>query len=365
MVRNTRTRLGAAFAVAALLLTACGGSSGGDGTTAKAATSDTSNKCDKKLAIVVANVSLNFAREMADGASAAAKDDGCANFKVAGPATTDGPQEVQIFQNTLVTSPDGVVLENLAPDLFVRTSAQAIAKGTPIIALDTIGLPGSNVTTYVGNDNYDLGVTLAKEALKRLGDNPTGTIVLGVPNPGVPVLDSRAKGIQDTFAKEAPNVKVKGPYETFSDPGKSYNAWSSQVRANPKALAFLGVGDADSYSLARLKKQNGGKYLTAGFDLDDQTMQAVKDGINFVTISPEHYLKGYVAQEMMDNAVLSGQKAQEGWIRVPGLVVDSSNIDAIITRQASQEGRHDQIAPQAQDIVKNIDKYTQPYGDAR
>jgi ribose transport system substrate-binding protein len=363
MVRNQRTGLSAAFAVAALLLTACGGSSGG-GTTANGGTSNAAKKCDKKLAIVVANVSLNFAREMADGASAAAKDAGCA-LKVAGPATTDGPQEVQIFQNTLVTSPDGVVLENLAPDLFVRTSAQAIGKGTPVIALDTIGLPGSNITTYVGNDNYDLGVTLAKETLKRLGSDPSGTIVLGVPNPGVPVLDSRAKGIQDTFKSEAPNVKIKGPYETFSDPGKSYNAWSSQVRANPKALAFLGVGDADSYSLARLKKQNGGKYLTAGFDLDNQTMQAVKDGINFCTISPEHYLKGYVSEEMMVNAVLSGKKPQEGWIKVPGLVVDSSNIDEIITRQASQQGRHDAVAPQAQDIVKNIAKYTEPYGDAR
>jgi ABC-type sugar transport system substrate-binding protein len=362
MVRHTRTRTCAVLGAAALLLTACGGSSGVSDGSKPSGSSDGETK---KIGFVVANVSLNFAREMADGGTAAAKDVGGVDLKVAGPATTDGPQEVQIFQNTLVTSPDGIVLENLAPDLFVRASAQAIAKGTPVVALDTIGLPGSNITTYVGNDNYDLGATLAKEALKRLGASPSGTIVLGVPNPGVPVLDSRAKGIKDTFAAQAPNVKIKGPYETFSDPGKSYNAWSSLVRANKGALAFLGVGDADSYSLARIKKRDGGKYLTAGFDLDDQTLQAVKDGINFCTISPEHFLKGYVALDLLANAVKTGKDVPKGWIKVPGLIVDSNNIDTIITRQASQTARHDQIAPEAKKIVDDIGSYTEPYGDAR
>ena len=336
---------------ATLSVAACGGGGAGGG--------------DKKLGFVVANVSLNFAREMADGGTAASKAAGEVDLKVAGPATTDGPQEVQIFQNTLVTSPDGVVLENLAPDLFTRAAKRAIDNGTPVVALDTIGLPGSGITTYVGNDNYDLGATLAKEALKRLGPDPKGTIVLGVPNPGVPVLDSRAKGNKDTFAAQAPGITVRGPYETFSDPGKSYNAWSSLVRSNPQAVAFLGVGDADSYSLARLKRQNGGHYLTAGFDLDDQTLQAVKDGTNFVTISPEHFLKGYVALRLLADAVKAGKDVPKGWIDVPGLVVDASNIDAIITRQGSDQARADQIGPQAAEIVKNVASYTKPYDQAR
>jgi ribose transport system substrate-binding protein len=179
------------------------------------------------------------------------------------------------------------------------------------------------------------------------------------------VLDSRVQGLKDTFAKEAPGITTKGPFETFSDPGKSYNAWSSLVRANASAVAFLGVGDADSYSLARLKRQTGGKYLTAGFDLDDQTLKAVKDGTNFVAISPEHYLKGYVALALLADAVRTGKDVPKGWIRVPGLVVDSANIDTIITRQASQEGRKAQIAPEAKKIVDDIATYTRPYGDAR
>ena len=55
----------AAVLVAALPLAACGDDAGGGG-----------DGGTKKLGFVVANVSLNFAREMADGGTAAAADAG-------------------------------------------------------------------------------------------------------------------------------------------------------------------------------------------------------------------------------------------------------------------------------------------------
>jgi ABC-type sugar transport system substrate-binding protein len=319
----------------------------------------------KKMSFVVANISLNFALEMANGGKYAAEEAGGIDLKVVGPATTDGPQEVQMFQNTITTNRDGAVVENLAPDLFTRPYAQAVDKGIPIVALDTVPLDGSKVDLYVGNDNYELGTQLADEAIKRMPANATGTVVLGVPNPGVPVLESRAKGIKDRFAEKLPGITVKGPFQTFSDPGQSYNAWSSQVRANKNALAFLGVGDADSYSLARLKKETGGKWLSGGFDLDAKTLEAVKDGTNFVTISPEHYLKGYVAMRLLAEAVKDGKDLPKGWFYTPGLVVDSSNIDAIITRQANDAARRKGITDEAGKLFADPDAYLKPLKDAR
>jgi ribose transport system substrate-binding protein len=356
MSRHLRGTAALSLAVSALLAaSACGGSSSGSG----------SGGGTKRMVFAVANISLNFALEMANGGKYAADDLGGIDLKVTGPATTDGPQEVQLFQNAITTSKDGAVVENLAPDLFTRPYAQAVAKGIPIVALDTIALPGSNVELYVGNDNYALGVQLADETIKRLPADASGTIIIGVPNPGVPVLDSRAKGIKDTFAQKLPKITVKGPFQTFSDPGKSYNAWSSQVRANPKALAFLGVGDADSYSLARLKKEVSGKFLTAGFDLDAKTLEAVKDGTNFVTISPEHYLKGYVAMRLLGEAVKSGKPLPKGWFDEPGLTVDSSNIDQIIKRQQSDAERRAYYQGPIKEIFADTSKYFKAMSEAR
>lgn len=318
------------------------------------------------MGIAVANVSLNFAREMVLGAESAASHAGNVDFKAVGPPNTDGPAEVQAFQNLTATAKDGIVLENLDPPIFTRPAARAVDQGIPIVALDTSPTDGSKVTFYVGNDNYALGELMAKEALKRLGDDPKGEVAIGVPNPGTPVLDNRAKGIADTFRKEAPNVEIVGPFQTYSDPGQNYSAWSSQVNAHPKALAFLGVGDADSYNLAKIKKSENGTWLTAGFDVDPKTLDAVKDGSNFVTIDPQHFLKGYLSTAMLIESVRDKDgKLPDGWFLSPGGVVDSSDIDEIIARQKSAKAAYDWYKPTIDKLLGDQEANLKPLKDAR
>ncbi|TYB40040.1 sugar ABC transporter substrate-binding protein [Actinomadura chibensis] len=356
----TRPRGSVAAAVAVLLATALGAAACGDG----AGSGGKSGKL--KMGIAVANYSLNFAREMYEGATEASKQAGNIDFKVVGPPNTDGPAEQQLFQNLTVTHPDGIVLENLDPPIFTRPAAQAVQKGIPIVALDTAPTKGSKVDFYVGNDNYELGGQLAEATVKKLGADAKGTVVVGVPNPGTPVLDSRAKGIKDTFARLAPGIRVLGPFQTYSDPAQNYGAWQSQVNANPAALAFLGVGDADSYNLGRLKEQRKGKYLTAGFDVDPKTLEYIKKGTNFAGVDPEHYLKGYVATALMIKAVREKDgKLPKGWFKTPGLVMDSANIDEIIKRQQSVQNAFQWYKPQLDKLIATPDANIKPLGEAR
>ncbi|NEA99443.1 sugar ABC transporter substrate-binding protein [Streptomyces sp. SID13726] len=343
-------------ALGALLLVGAAGCGGGG-----------SGKGDKlSMGIAVANISLNFAHEMVLGAESAASHAGDVDFKAVGPPNTDGPAEVQLFQNLTTRAKDGIVLENLDPPIFTRPAAQAVDKGIPIVALDTSPTDGSKVGFYVGNDNYALGELMAKEALKRLGADPKGEVAIGVPNPGTPVLDNRAKGIADTFRKEAPGVKVVGPFQTYSDPGQNYSSWSAQVNAHPNALAFLGVGDADSYNLAKIKKAENGKWLTAGFDVDPKTLDAVKDGSNFVTIDPQHFLKGYLSTAILIESVREKDgKLPDGWFLSPGGVVDSSNIDEIIARQKSAKAAYDWYTPTIDKLLGDQGAQMKPLKDAR
>ncbi|MGW7609838.1 sugar ABC transporter substrate-binding protein [Streptomyces sp. NPDC054766] len=342
-------------ALALLAVAGCGGGSGSDGKNGRL-----------DMGIAVANISLNFAHEMVLGAESAASHQGNVNFKTVGPPNTDGPAEVQLFQNLTARAKDGIVLENLDPPIFTRPAARAVDQGIPIVALDTSPTDGSKVGFYVGNDNYGLGELMAKEALKRLGTDPRGQIVIGVPNPGTPVLDNRAKGIADTFRKQAPNVKILGPFQTYSDPGQNYSSWSAQVNAHPKALAFLGVGDADSYNLAKIKKAEHGSWLTAGFDVDPKTLDAVKDGSNFVTIDPQHFLKGYLSTSMLIEAVRDHKgKLLKGWFLSPGGVVDRSNIDEIIARQKTAKAAYDWYKPTIDKLLGDQKSRLRPLKDAR
>jgi ABC-type sugar transport system substrate-binding protein len=317
------------------------------------------------MGISVANISLNFAHEMVEGATSAAQHDGNIDFQAVGPPNTDGPAEEKLFSNLVRTATDGVVLENLDPPIFTRPAADAVEAGVPVVALDTAPTDGSKVGFYVGNDNYELGTMLADELLERLPAQPSGAVVVGVPNPGTPVLDSRAKGIADTLAATAPGITVLGPYQTYSDPNQNLAAWQALVHANPTALAFLGVGDADSYDLAKIKRDEHGQYLVAGADVDAKTLQEVKNGAAFVTVDPEHFLKGYLATALLIRSVRDGTPLPQGWLHMPGLVVDRTNIDAIIQRQTSPEAAYAYYKPEIDRILGDPQAVLQPLAEAR
>jgi ABC-type sugar transport system substrate-binding protein len=350
---NQRTRWQASLAatlVLGLALAACGNDAGSK---------------RLKMGIAVPNNSLNFAREMYQGATVAAEHAGNIDFKVVGPPNTDGPAEVQLFQNLAVTHDDGIVLFNLDPPIFTRPAAQVVDQGVPVVALDTEPTSGSKIGFFVGTDNYELGGLLGEAAAKKLGPGAKGTVVLGQTDLGVPVLDNRIKGIKETLAKQEPGLHLIGPFHTFSDPAQNYNAWLAQVHAHPDAVAFLGVGDADSYDLAKIKQQEKGRYLTAGFDVDPKTLEAIKRGVNFVGIDPEHFLKGYISTAILAKYVREGHKLPHGWFKTSGIVVDKSNIDEVINREKSPAAAYDWYKAEIDRLMANIDGNLRPLSQAR
>lgn len=137
------------------------------------------------------------------------------------------------------------------------------------------------------------------------------------------------------------------------------------MHAHPDALAFLGVGDADSYDLAKIKEKEQGKYLTAGFDVDPKTLDAIKNGTNFVGLDPAHFLKGYIASAVLAERVKSGKKLPEGWFKTPGIVIDQSNIDEIIQRQKSPQDAYTWYKPQIDELLAGYEGKLQPMKDAR
>lgn len=344
-----------ALALCLALTAACSSSGGGDGASGGT----------PKIGFSLATTDLDFAQEMAAGGKYAADTVGGVDMQISAPPQIDPPAQVKLFGDLGRTAPDGIAIENLAPDLFVRPLADLAAKKTRLVGVDTVPAPGSNVGLYIGNDNRAAGRQLAEEAIKRLPAGATGEVVLGTTTPGVPVLDERANGMKDAFAEKLPGVKVLGPFETKNDPAVNFDIWNGLVKAHPQALAFLGTGDADSYNVAKAKKLNGGKYLTAAFDLDAQTLQAVKDGTNFAVMSPEHYFKGYVAIRLLAEAAKSGKPLAEGWIDSTHLLVTSDNIDEITARQGSEQTKRDWAKPKAEAFFADIQAKIRPMSEAK
>lgn len=318
------------------------------------------------VAIVVPSTEQNFAKEMAAGFGAGVKQVGGVEYLVAGTTRMDSAGEAKVFQD-LVRSKKaaaGITLFMHAADVFAPLIAEARAQNIPMIAVDNKLDPTSKVPLYVGNDNYALGQLLADEAIGKLPADAEGDIVLGTPLPGVPVLELRAKGMRDQFAKRLPKVNVIGPFDTKTDPLVNRSTWQKVVDANPRALGFFGTGDADGYNLASIRKAAGATWLAGAYDLDPKSLQAVKDG-DLLLVSPEHFVEGALAGRVQAQHAKDGKPMPEGWIYTPGLAITKANVDDIIKRQQSDDAKAAWFKPQIDKILSDRKTYLRPLSEAR
>jgi ribose transport system substrate-binding protein len=310
---------------------------------------------DRSLTVgfVVANKQLNFSQEMSLGFISGVDHVGDVSYQVDGPNIVDGPRQLSLFRDMVTTARDGISVFTLTPDLFVSPMAEAVAAGVPVIAVDSPVLPSAGVQLFIGNDSYALGRLLARQVIARLpAGTVTGKIVLGTSSPGVTVLDRRAKGIRDEIKEKLPKVTLVGPFDTKQEVEANLEAWSSLVKANSSALAFIGTGDADGWNLAALRRKDDASWIAGAFDIDPKSLAAVKAG-DLLLVSPENFLKGAVAGRLQAEHAKSGKALPQGWLYVPGLAIDQANVDAVLARQATITTRAQAFAGAIETILSD------------
>jgi ribose transport system substrate-binding protein len=335
MARRRRTvALGAA--VLALGVAACGsdsnsgGSSGGGGGGAKEA----------KLAFVYPTTTTNFAQEMALGAKAAANDTPGVKLTESAPAEVNGPKQVQLFQAATRSSRDGVAMMTLTPDLFLRPLQQAKSQNVPLVAVDVPPPKGaeSAVKLLIGNSNVEIGQDLAKALLPKIPKGAKGEIMIGTDTPGLPVLEQRNQGFEQVLKQQRPGLKYV-VFDAKQSPTDNFNTWSAQVKAHPNALAYVGPGSQAAVSLSRIQRRGGKKLVVGACDLDQVALEGVRDGYVTALISPEHWLKAYIAVKLMAAAKQDGKKLPEGLWNTGALTVTKKNIADILKRQKDAASR--------------------------
>ncbi len=314
------------------------------------------------VSFVVADNRLNFAVEMMDGFRTGADQVGGVREVVVGPPQMNGPREAQLFDSVPKNARDGVAVFTLSPKLLDTRLTSAVRSGVPVIAVDNPPDPGTHVSLFIGNDNYQLGEMLADEVIKRLPKDASGKVVIGTSTPDVQVLDQRAKGMRDEFQRLLPGITVVGPVDTEQDVAANLTAWRILVKSTPNALAFLGTGDADGWNLAAIRASEHGTWIAGAYDLDPRSLQAVKAG-GLLLVSPEHFMKGVLAGRLQARHARDGTALPQGWIVTPGLAVTPENIDAVMARQASLAARQAWFTPRVDQVLQDLNRYLRPLPD--
>lgn len=293
------------------------------GAVALALTAPAARAADETIGFVTHSQGDPFIQQIIDGAEAAAKDLGV-TLNVAQQAGSAPEGQLKLAQNFVNAGAQGVVT-SVPGESMANALNELVASGVPVVQYNLLSQAVKG--PYVGEKSVESGRVLGKMIVDKLGGaSAKGTVILGNCFPGIPVLENRAKGVEESL-KAASGLNVVGPFDVKVSAVDNYNRWEQLYAANPDAVALIGLCAPDVTSLGKLNAANGDKFVAGGYDMTELNLKAIKDGHAFVTIGQSAFVQGYLPVALAVNAVRSGKPLQPGFFDAGSQIVTGEGVD--------------------------------------
>jgi ABC-type sugar transport system substrate-binding protein len=193
-----------------------------------------------------------FVQQIIDGAEAAARDLGV-ELTVAQQAGGAPEGQLRLVQNLANAGAQGIAT-SVPGESMVGALNDIVAMGVPIVQFNLLS-PAVNAP-YVGEKSVESGRILGRMIVERLGGaEATGTVIIGNCFPGFPVLENRARGVQES--RGGAGRAVLGPYDVRSRRSRTIGRWEQLLAANPDARAMIGLCAPGRDQLGKLNEANG------------------------------------------------------------------------------------------------------------
>jgi len=321
-------RLMSILLLIAVLLAACAPAA--TPTAAPAATQPPAAASDIKIGYVLHGLN-NFTQVIQQGAEDAGKALGV-DVEVTGPAGFVSTEAIGMFEGMIQKGKDGLVTVPQPGDVWVAPIQEAVDAGIPVMTAN-VTAPGSKAAAWFGQDEYHSGVLLGQELGKILEAQgvTSGKIVVGTCVPGIDVLVDRYNGFVEGIGGA---FKISEAYDVTPENTSNYSAWENLASANPDMVAAVGLCSLDIPNLAQIKTRSSAKWAIGGYDLNVETLDAIKAGTAQITVGQNPYLQGYLPVLALVQNLRDDKPLVEGWIDVGTEVVTPDNVEELYKRES-------------------------------
>ena len=253
-----------------------------------------------KLGFVTHVLGNPFIQQIIDGANAAAKDLNV-DLQVTGPEGGDADAQLKAVQTLVAAGVQGIAT-SVPGETMSSALNEIVDSGTPIVQFNL--LVTSVKAPYVGERSVESGRILGQKVVEKLGGaSATGTVIIGNCFPGFPVLENRAKGVQESL-KAAAGLKILGPFDVKVAANENYAAWEALLSANPDAKALVGLCAPDIASLGKLQAANASTpFVSGGYDLTAENLAEIKSGNAYVSLGQTPFMQGYLPVKILADTI--------------------------------------------------------------
>ncbi|WP_424992509.1 sugar ABC transporter substrate-binding protein [Oceaniradius stylonematis] len=241
------------------------------------------------------DVSNEFAPFVRAGVERADEADNV-NARFIGPVGADADAQISEIE-TLLDQMDGLAISSVSTDALAPLINRVVEAGIPVISYNTDN-PDSNRLVFAGQDLVQSG----REAGKLMAD-----ILGGEGRVMITTLDAAAQWSLDreNGAREAlgehDGIEVVRTLNTGTDPQEIFAAIENAMLADPNIDGILSLECCSTPAAGEWVERNNrtGEVKVVGFDLLDQTVELVAEGVIQATIDQAPERQGYEAVNLL------------------------------------------------------------------
>lgn len=243
-------------------------------------------------------------------------------------ADGDEAQQVADIENMVEMGIDMLIVGPCNSEGIVPTVDELQnTKNIPVMTSD-IGISGTEVTSHVASDNYQIGVMAAEFVGKEL-DGKGKIAIVGWA--AASATKDREDGFVDTIEKEYPDIEIVANQDVGGSRTTSLETSENLIQSNGEIELFFGCNaECALGAYSATQSVNRPDIKVVSVDSDNEVMEAIQAETNLVaTVAQNPYEMGYQA---MSNAVkyLNGETVEN--IAIDAEVVTKDNIQDIIDR---------------------------------
>ncbi|RKN05988.1 ABC transporter substrate-binding protein [Streptomyces radicis] len=303
---GARTRSGSllAAAVAAALLSACGGvevrDGGDDASDGEGDGSAESASGPLELAVVPKAVGHEFWNTVRAGAECAAEQAGDVTVEWDGvTAETDVEGQVNLIQNFVTRQVDGIVYAATDSAALAPATDQAVGAGIPVAMIDSGTDPQPDDVPLYATDNHAAAVEAANLLAGELGEGEHDVALIEF-QPGSQTNSERVEGFSEGLARHD-NLNLVGQQPSHSDVNEARRVTEDILTANPDLAGIFAANEPSVLGAAQAVEAAGrsGEIVIIGWDAAPDEIAGLRDGQISALVVQNPFRMGYLGVENM------------------------------------------------------------------
>ena len=243
------------------------------------------------IAVFTKNQTNPFFQNVRVGAENAARQLGAKVIQYVPTKPDSIPEQMSQVEDVIVKKPDAIVFTPVDYKALIPSVEKMNAAGIPVVNV-TDHMAGGKLVSYVGIDDYKVGLATGQALVKALGGKGNVVIIEGVK--GSLSNQDRTRGLTDAI-KAAPNMKLLA-----TQPGNFQRLNALQVMENmmqsfPQIDGVLAANDAMATGAIEALEAANRKAVVVGINGTKEAVDAVKAGKLLASGQADPFMQGCLA----------------------------------------------------------------------